>query len=311
MNAAPALPLSFAVVAPTLNAGPRWADWLRALAAQKTKPRRTLVIDSASDDDTASQAAAAGCELLHISRKDFDHGGTRQTALEMLSDVDLIVFLTQDALLADPDALRALLAVFSDPAVAAAYGRQLPRREAGPIERHVRAFNYPAADRVVSAADIPRLGLKAAFCSNSFAAYRRQALLAAGGFPARLILGEDMVAAGRLLLNGHKIAYTAQAHAVHSHGYGLAEEFRRYFDIGVLHADQAWLLERFGSASGEGLRFVKSEIGYLAKTMPLRIPEALLRTVLKLSAYRLGRVACFLPRPVGKWLSMHREYWNK
>ncbi|MFE0678513.1 hypothetical protein ACFW26_34910, partial [Streptomyces sp. NPDC058867] len=44
----------------------------------------------------------------------------------------------------------------------------------------------------------------------------------------------------------------------HSHSYSIGEEFRRYFDVGVMHARAPWLLDRFGKAEGEGKRFVQS-----------------------------------------------------
>ncbi|BBI49658.1 hypothetical protein HORIV_20790 [Vreelandella olivaria] len=64
-----------------------------------------------------------------------------------------------------------------------AFGRQLPHPDASPIAAHARYFNYPDESRVVATADIPRLGIKTAFLSNSFAAYRREALSARAGFP--------------------------------------------------------------------------------------------------------------------------------
>ena len=87
------------------------------------------------------------------------------------------------------------------------------------------------------------------------------------------------------------------------------EEFRRYFDIGVLHHREHWLLERFGKAEGEGLRFVKSELGYLLKHGPASIPSAIARTGLKYAGYRLGRMEGHLPASIKPALSMHRGYW--
>ncbi|BBM05676.1 hypothetical protein HAALTHF_27910n [Vreelandella aquamarina] len=86
--------------------------------------------------------------------------------------------------------------------------------------------------------------------SNSFAAYRREALLAAGGFPEGTILSEDMMAGARLLQQGWKLAYCADACVQHSHNYTLAAEFKRYFDIGVFHHREQWLLAWLGKAEG-------------------------------------------------------------
>lgn len=228
----------------------------------------------------------------------------------MQGEADVLICMTQDAVLAGPDALVSLLAAFADPTVGAAYGRQLPHTDAGPLAAHARLFNYPDASRVVSLADKDRLGLKTCFMSNSFAAYRVADLLAVGGFPANVILGEDMAVTARLLLAGKRVVYQAQACVYHSHDYSPLEDFRRYFDTGVFHAREQWLLNAFGGASGEGLRFVKSELRYLLKNAPWLIPSALLRTVLKLLGYRLGRAEARLPLALKRRLSMFNGFWG-
>ena len=270
---------------------------------------RILVVDSASDDDSVHIANKAGAEVLVIDRASFDHGATRDMALRHL-DADVVVFLTQDALLADCAALLRLVAAFEDASVGAAFGRQLPHDDATPIAAHARLFNYPPQSYTVDREDIPRLGIKAAFLSNSFAAYRRQALLDAGGFPENTILSEDMLAGARLLQNGWKLAYCAEACVKHSHNYSFAEEFRRYFDIGVLHAREQWLLEWLGKAEGEGLRFLKSEFSFLRHRAPLLLPQALLRTALKYLGYRLGKTERHLSLPLKQRCSMHRRFWK-
>lgn len=302
--------MKMGVCVPTLNAGPEFTDWLRRVRVALPETSRLLVIDSSSEDATAQLGHEANAEVVVIPRAEFNHGGTRNLALERLDDCELVVFLTQDALIMDDATLRVLAAAFSDSRVGAAFGRQLPHADATPVAAHARLFNYPPASRVVGASDIPHLGLKAAFLSNSFAAYRRQALLDAGGFPDDVILSEDMLAGARLLQHGWKLAYCAEARVFHSHNYSLVEEFRRYFDIGVLHARERWLLERLGTAEGEGMRFVRSEVGYLLREAPWRLPEAGLRTLLKYAGYRLGQAEARLPLAMKHRLSMHRRYWR-
>jgi rhamnosyltransferase len=294
---------------PTLNAGAAWPGWLAAWAAQFAKPR-SLVIDSGSTDATPALAAAAGLQVCTIPRASFNHGGTRQLAADMLRDAEFVIFLTQDAILASPHSISNLLAAFDDPQVGAVCGRQLPHRDAGPIGAHARRFNYPDASAVRSAADIAALGVKTAYLSNSFAAYRKSALMSVGGFPHDVIFGEDMCVAARMLLSGWKVAYRADAAVHHSHDYGMAQEFRRYFDIGVLHAREPWLLEKFGRPEGEGMRFVRSETAYLWKHAPHLLPSAWLRTLLKLAGYRLGKAEAHLPLWLKRRLGMLHGYWK-
>lgn len=309
---------AFALCVPTLNACAGglnacagWKDWLAALKSQTLQPDVTLVIDSSSTDDTPALARAAGLHVESIARSDFNHGGTRQWAVEHLAEFETIVFLTQDALLAHPDALGTLLdALYQSLDIGAVYGRQLPHHGATPIEAHARLFNYPAHSAIRSLDDRAQFGIKTAFFSNSFAAYRRAALHAIGGFQRNLILGEDTVAAGHMLLADWRIGYCAEAQVRHSHHYSLRAEMARYFDIGVLHHREAWMLEQFGRAEGEGLRFIRSEVAYLARHAPWLIPEASLRTLLKYLGYRLGRSEERLSLAWKRRLSMQPGYWR-
>src|SRR5690606_16982827 len=110
-----------------------------------------------------------------------------------------------------------------------------------------------------------------------------------GGFPERSIVSEDMYFAAKAALAGYKIAYVPEATARHSHNYTPAQEFRRYFDIGVFHHDEAWIGRAFGGAGGEGKRFLLSELRYLLRHAPLWIPRACIHNVLKILGYKLGK----------------------
>jgi rhamnosyltransferase len=281
---------SVALIVPVKNGGLLWRSVVASILAQDPRPQRILVIDSGSTDGSDEAAKAAGFEVHTIAPECFDHGGTRQMAVAMVPECDIVIFLTQDAVLEGPNALEQLvLALHAHPQAGVAYGRQLPRAEAGPIERHARLFNYPEKSAEKSLEDIPRLRIKTAFTSNSFAAYQRKALLRAGNFPQNCSMGEDMIAAARILLQGGTVVYAAQARVIHSHGYTMAEEARRYYAIGRMHGEQRSLLAQFQSPASEGKRFVQSELVFLSRHAPWRIPEALLRTITKYGAYHWGK----------------------
>ncbi len=298
------------LIVPTLNAGKLWESWLQAFEQQTRKPDYLLVIDSSSSDDTATLAREHSFDVQVISKSEFNHGGTRQAGVNGFSAADIIVFLTQDALLASPDAIEKLLAVFEDERVGAAYGRQLPHRDAGPIGAHARLFNYPAESQVRSLEDRSKFGIKTVFISNSFSAYRRSALMQVGGFPTDTIMNEDTFVAGKMLVNGWKLVYCGDAQVFHSHDYGFIDEFKRYFDIGVFHTHTPWLQQTFGGASGEGLRFVISEMRYLMTHAFWLLPSAMLRTGLKWLGFKMGgALHQHLPRNVSRFFSMHKTYW--
>jgi rhamnosyltransferase len=303
--------LTFSVIVPTLNAASLWPEFISGLRRQSLKPTAVLVLDSSSKDGTAELARQEGFDVMSIARSEFNHGGTRQAAADVVSPVDVLVYLTQDAVLAHDDALANLIRSFRDPTVGAAFGRQLARVGAGPIEWHARNFNYPAESRLSSLEDKNVRGFKTVFLSNSFAAYRTTALAAVGGFPDNVIVSEETIVSARLLLAGWKTAYVADAMVRHSHSYSFIEEFRRYFDIGVLHASELWLLREFGTVGGEGRRFVQSEWGHLWPCYGYLLPESAIRTVLKLIGYQMGRRVNLISRPLAVRLSQQKGYWQR
>lgn len=298
------------VLVPTCNPGPTWPDFLEAIQQQVAQPLKVVILDSESTDGSAQAAQARGHQVQTVSRRRFNHGGTRQQGIEQhTSGAEFVIFLTQDAILADPYALRNLFQAFNDPQVAAAYGRQLPHHNATPIAAHARLFNYPPQSHTVTLQDKTHKGIKTCFLSNSFAAYRLSALHQVGGFATDLILGEDMHLAARLLLAGHAIRYQANASVYHSHSYSLRQELGRYFDTGVFHAQQHWLIETFGSAANEGIQFIRSEMNYLIKKSAFSLPEALLRNLMKYAGFKTGQLHANMPQWLAKGLSMHKGYW--
>jgi rhamnosyltransferase len=299
------------VVIPILNASSHLPDLLPALARQGLDPAQFLIIDSQSDDGSPDAFRAFGATVVEIDRRTFNHGGTRQRAVEMRPEAEFVVMLTQDAIPQADDTIARLVDAFVDPQVGMAYGRQLPRPAARGIERHARLMNYPAQSETRGFADRARSGVKTVFCSDSFAAYRASALATVGGFPEDAFFAEDQLVAGRMLIDGWRIAYRGDAEVVHSHGYTIGEEFRRYFDVGVFHGRNAWLIDAFGTAEGEGLRFIRSEMAYLLRHQPLQIPSAGLRTIAKYAGYKMGSRESRLSNAVKQRLSMQPFYWRQ
>lgn len=295
---------------PILNASNEQEKLLASLIIQTHKADDFLVINSESTDDSPAFFRNADAKTFDIRRTDFNHGATRQLALSLCPDADIIIYMTQDAILASPDSIKNILAPFEDEKVGAVCGRQLPHADASPIATHARQFNYPAEPAIKSKHDIPCIGIKAAFISNSFAAYRRTALMEVGGFPSDVIFGEDTYVAAKMLQAGWKVAYSAEASCYHSHNYSIMEEFRRYFDIGVFHSREKWFISSLGKPEGEGNKFVFSEIRFLLKHAPWLIPSAIVRTGLKLLGYKLGLKEKGMPPWLKRKLSMNTGYWK-
>ncbi|MGI6093748.1 MAG: glycosyltransferase, partial [Negativicutes bacterium] len=296
------------LIIPTLNAGEHFKKLVTSINTQKLNLSRKLVIDSGSLDNTVNLAKENHYEVMHIDKSSFNHGKTRQLGIDYFMDIDIAVFLTQDVILHDENSISNLVAVFENTQVGAAYGRQLPHANASPLAVQARMFNYPAESKCKSYADKAELGIKTAFMSDSFAAYRMSALKEVGGFP-HVIVSEDMYVAAKMLMMGYQIVYEAEACAYHSHDYTLFQEVQRYFDIGVFQSREPWIREEFGGAEGEGVRLVKEQLNYLIRNNGIHcIPKAIIANAVKLIGYRLGMYEKYLPVKLKKSLSGQKYF---
>ncbi len=295
------------LIIPTYQAEPYLARQLRLLAEQRPGVQDLVILDSSSIDRTREIAAEGGARLVTIDKRAFDHGGTRTLAGQSYARGDILVYMTQDAMPVGESAVATLVApLYADPECGAVFGRQLPYAEATPYARHLRLFNYPSVSYVRRYSDRAQYGIKAAFCSNSFAAYRRSALEAVGWFKPGLGMSEDLHVCARLLRAGYSLRYVAEAAVYHSHNYSLWQDCRRYFDVGAFFRKERWLLDEFGRPSGEGLRYVLSEMSFLWREgRPWLVPASMVRAAAKLLGYQLGYYYRWLPPSIVRRLSLH------
>ena len=304
--------ITITAIIPTLNGGERFRQLLARLAVQSVAIDELLVVDSASDDTSVAIAQEFGARVISIARKDFDHGSTRSMAAKE-SRGNYLLYLTQDAVPEDRYLVENLLAPFSQSeGVAMSYGRQIAAQDAALSAKTLREFNYPEVSEIRSFADRRARGLRTIFASNSCALYRKDVLEEVGLFPEGLIFGEDTCVAGKVLQAGYLVAYAAEALVVHSHNYRLVEEFKRSFDIGVLHTTESWLLDTYGKAEGEGLKYVKREMKAILQSNQYHlIPLFFCRNFAKFSGYKLGSMYYALPQYLAPKLSLNRSWWAK
>lgn len=247
--------------------------------------------------------------VKHLSKREFDHGRTRNHGVK-LSDADVFLMMTQDAMPADEYLVERLLESLRGEKIAAAYARQLPAEDSSEAERYTRQFNYPEESRVKTKADLPKLGVKTFFCSNVCAAYRRDVFDELGGFVNRAIFNEDMLFAAKAVEAGYGIAYAAQAKVYHSHNYTYRQQFRRNFDLGVSQADHPEVFAAYPSES-EGIRLVKSTVAHLKeKRMWNKIPDVIIQSGFKYMGYLLGKRYRRLPGRLVTAFSSNKEYWR-
>lgn len=281
---------------------------------QTVKPAEVLIFDTVSTDGSASLATqilrGIRVRLFTVMVHEFDHGGTRNRALKE-ARYPWVLFLTQDAVCANAEAFANLLSATRTKGVIAAYGRQLPYRDATPLAATARDFNYGTTRLRQDLSAMTRLGIKTWFCSNSFCVWNKKALQGVGGFAEKLILGEDMHAAARLIQAGGTVIYEPTAEVWHSHNYTALQEFRRYFDIGVFHRQHRALLFVAGKAEGEGVRFA---MGQFLRLYAMRAWWSLLKlpihVLAKFLGYKLGQNYTLLGKRLARACSMHRMYWS-
>ena len=300
------------IIIPIYHPDRKWNECLRMLKKQKGVEFDLYIVDSGSQlPDYEKDLEGLPYHIEKTTPQEFNHGGTREAARLACASYPILVYMTQDAIPADEDAIRNLIGTFRDPRVAAAYGRQLPHRDATLLAARARAFNYPAESRKKMMADAKELGIKTAFISDTFAAYRAEALAEIGGFPKNVILSEDMYVVAKLVLAGYANQYCAEAKVYHSHNYTMAEEFRRYFDTGAFQAMEPWIRETFGQAEGEGIRFVLAELKWLLCHKPFLLPSAILRDGCKFVGYKMGLQYQKWPLSVRRRCSMMKGYWRQ
>lgn len=299
------------VIIPAYHPGKEFATLIKRLEKQSVPIHRIIVMNTEESMwNKEWEKLSDVMEIHHLAKSEFDHGGTRAQAAE-LSDADVMIFMTQDAMPADRELLAELLkALEQDENIAAAYARQLPNAECSFVERYTRAFNYPDRSAVKTKKDMDQYGIKTFFCSNVCAAYKKDIYQKQGGFVRRTIFNEDMIYAGGLIQAGYGIAYAAEAKVIHSHNYNCMQQFHRNFDLGVSQAEHPEIFEGVPS-EGEGMRLVKKTLAYLIHSGRIwLIPGFVLQCAGKYAGYLAGKNFRKLPKKFILWCTMSPNYWK-
>lgn len=299
------------VIIPAYHPGKEFATLIKRLEKQSVSIHRIIVMNTEESMwNKEWEKLSDAMEVHHLTKEEFDHGGTRARAAE-LSDSDVMVFMTQDAMPADRELLAELLkALDQEENIAAAYARQLPNAECSFVERYTRAFNYPDTSLVKTKADLDKYGIKTFFCSNVCAAYKKDIYEKQGGFVRRTIFNEDMIYAGGLIQAGYGIAYAAEARVIHSHNYNCMQQFHRNFDLGVSQSEHPEIFDGVPS-EGEGMRLVKKTLAYLIHSGRIwLIPGFVLQCAGKYAGYLAGKKFRKLPKKFILWCTMSPNYWK-
>ena len=228
--------MKISLVIPTLNAGPLLEEVLEAIDRQPgADVVERVAVDSGSDDGTPERLARHGFRTIGIDQSEFNHGATRDLAIEQC-DGDIIVLLTQDATPADDEWLPRLAACYDDPLVGAAYCRQIPRPDCNPfIARRLREWTAGKTERSVQKLDAgqrledlePMQRLQLCAYDNVAGSVRRSAW-SKFKFGHRAF-GEDVAFGKSLITHGHHIVFEPRSAVIHSHNRTPIEEGKRIY----------------------------------------------------------------------------------
>lgn len=299
------------VVIPVYKPDKVFEKTLKRLENQTLKPERLILINTERNffDETLVQPFS-NVEVHHITKEQFDHGGTRHEGM-MMSSAEIVVFMTQDAIPYDEHLLENLVKPFEDPQVAVVYGRQMADKKKNLLEAFTRTFNYPKESRKKTKEDLEQLGIKTFFCSNVCAAYRRTDYEQAGGFSRNTIFNEDMILASKFIEMGKAVYYEADAKVWHWHDYSAMEQLHRNFDLAVSQQKYGGLFLTVKSES-EGIRLVLATMKCLVKNgKNYLIPKLIWHSGFKWIGYKLGRNYEKLPKNMILKLTMNKSYWKK
>jgi rhamnosyltransferase len=298
------------IVIPTLQAGRYLPALLAAFDAQPgAEETEILLVDSASEDETPALAAAhPRTRLVPIAREAFTHGYARNLGVRHAAG-EIVIFLSQDALPLGNAWQAGMLAPFADPAVGAAFCRQVPHPDANPIEQTFIAYWFPERNRTThGAAENGRnLRFGDVFFSNVCSA-ARLALLRAHPFDERIIMSEDQQFARDILQAGHDLVYTADVAVRHSHHYSLRQIFQRYFDSA--YSLTCIFNHTLSESLQAGRGYLPHEAGTIVTRHPAWIPYYAAYFLAKGMGVFAGHLAPHMPRRWARACSLHKRFWD-
>ena len=231
--------MNIAIVIPVFRPDGRLKMCIERLLRQSVMPDRiflNILYENPVDREISEIYIDERIEIRYAPREEYDRAGSRDTILREL-DSDVVIFMVQTAIPQNRYLVEKLTEPFKEERTAVVYGRHMTDDECSPIECCVRQFNYPPKGMIKSLEDAGKLGIRTFFNSNVCAAYRRRAYLETEGFGKRMIAGEDMLAARRLLEKGWQAVYAPEAEVIYYRNDDLHGLWKRNFDIGVAHGD--------------------------------------------------------------------------
>ncbi len=285
---------------------------VKRLKAQTIAPSRILIMNTMVNENEYNVVDEIrnyeSITVVDISKDEFDHGGTRDRAMNLCS-ADYVLFMTQDAIPKNRLLIENLLNTF-DEGIAAVYAKQEPDKRCNVIERYTRGFNYSEESySALEKAAQTNNSIKSIFLSDVCAMYDRKLYEEIGGFPLRAIFNEDMVYCAKALKSDKDVIYQPDAKVIHSHNYTGIEYFKRYFDLGVSHIEFKYIFKDY-HAEDEGIKLVIETAKYLQRRREyIMLIPLVYYSACKFIGFRLGKLYKRLPHKLVMKCTMNKEYF--
>jgi len=212
---------SVSVIYRSLNEEKWLGESLERLRAQRVDQGRAvelILVDSGSTDRTLQIAEENGCRIVHIKKSDFTFGRSLNYGCEAATG-DILVFISAHCIPAHDQWLENLIRPLESETADYTYGRQIGHDVTRFSEHQVFAQYYSDHDKV------PQTEL---FVNNANSAITKS-VWSKYRFDESVTGLEDLVLGKRILGEGGRIAYVADATVIHIHEESLNQTKRRFY----------------------------------------------------------------------------------
>ncbi len=200
-------PIEASIIIRTLNEARYLPLLLEAVNAQRSEFRsEVIVVDSGSTDGTLEIANAYGCRIMNITKEEFSFGKSLNLGCSAAIGKYLVI-ISGHCVPCHGSWLQRLVSPLAEGVVAYAYGRQIGGPETHWSEHRIFAKYFPDQSAV------PQKGI---YCNNANSALLRSAW-DRYRFDEDLTGLEDIHLAQRLIADGGKLGYVAEAGVIHYH----------------------------------------------------------------------------------------------
>jgi len=196
------------IIIRTLNEARHLGEVLESIARQQARDlqHEVVLVDSGSTDETLEIARRHGCQIQHITRDRFSFGRSLNIGCQAAAG-EVLVFISGHCIPTDANWLLALCQPILAGKVEYSYGAQLGVDSSFYSERRIFEKYYPRRSQV------PQSGF---YCNNANAALSRKTW-ERYRFDEELTGMEDIDLAKRLVRDGGKVGYVAEAAVHHIH----------------------------------------------------------------------------------------------